>query len=237
MLKTTFHYRLLLHWTLYASVLFFLAWLSYSIGIITPIYINDPTKVTYLITVIFLGGTIHCGIRAYYLSLQLNSIIDIYRNRIAWNDDDSLPAEFLRTVIKSLQGQNIDTRKKGVPESDKQLITEIFTGEAHSQHEFGWFITSLLVKLGLLGTVIGFVMMLEPLASLESFSIEDIQGVLTRMTAGMSLALNTTLLGLIGSMLLSFQYLLLDRGADELVARTVNFMETELIPAMHIQSV
>ncbi len=236
MLKTTFHFRLLLYWTLYTGVLFFLAWLSYSIGILTPIYVNDPTKVTYLITLIFLGGTLHCGLRSYYLSCQLNAIIDIHLNKISWNDNDSLPAEFLRTVIKSLQGQTINARDKGVPESDKQLITEIFAEQAHSQHEFGWFMTGLLVKLGLLGTVIGFVMMLEPLASLESFAIEDIQGVLTKMTAGMSLALNTTLLGLIGSMLLSFQYLLLDRGADELVSRTVNFMETELIPGMHIQS-
>ena len=236
MLKNTFHFRLLLNWSIYAGVLVFLIWLSMQIGVLMPIYLKDPTKVTYLISLIFVCGTIHCGLRAYYLSVQLNAIIDIHQQKLSWDDSDSLPAEFLRTVIKSLKGQTIDARDKGVPESDKSLITEIFAEEAHSQHEFGWFMTSLLVKLGLLGTVIGFVMMLEPLSGLESFAIEDIQGVLTNMTAGMSLALNTTLLGLIGSMLLSFQYLLLDRGADELVARTVNYMETELIPAMHINS-
>ncbi len=235
MLKNTFHHRLLLQWSIYAGVLLFLIWLSVQIHILLPIFLSDPTKVTYIIGFIFVCSTIHCGFRSYYLSQQLNAIIEIHQSKISWRDNDSLPAEFLCTVIKSLQGQTIITRDKGVPESDKTLITEIFTEEAHAQHEFGWFMTSLLVKLGLLGTVIGFVMMLEPLSGLESFALEDIQGVLTKMTAGMSLALNTTLLGLIGGMLLSFQYLLLDRGADELVARTVNYMETELIPSMHQQ--
>lgn len=234
MLKKTFHYRLFLNWSIYASVMVFLLWLSWQLDILASIFLNDPTKITYLISLIFIGGTLHCGMRAYFLTQQLNSILDIDAARKPWDVNDSLPAEFLKTIIKSLQGQKLDSEMHSDP--GKQLLTELFADEAHAQHEFGWFVTSLLVKLGLLGTVIGFVLMLEPLATLESFDIADIQGTLANMTAGMSVALNTTLLGLIGSMLLSFQYLLLDRGADELVARTVHYMETELIPGLLIKA-
>jgi hypothetical protein len=48
----------------------------------------------------------------------------------------------------------------------------------------------------------------------------------------MGVALNTTLVGLTGSMLLGFQYLLLDRGADAFISQTVHFTQTVLIPRL-----
>lgn len=233
MIKNTFKSRLILQWTIYAGVMSFLLWLSWELQILGGIFASDPTKITFLIALFFLGGTIHCGLRAKYLSAQLNSIIDIEVESMPWHNEDSLPAEFLKTITKSLQGQSFNDEKNS---PDNALLADVFAEQAHAQHEVGWFFTSLLVKLGLLGTVIGFVLMLGPLSTLKSFDIADVQGILTSMTAGMGVALNTTLIGLLGSMLLSFQYLLLDRGADELVARTVHYMETELIPELHAKA-
>ncbi|MCU7849742.1 MAG: hypothetical protein KZQ89_17460 [Candidatus Thiodiazotropha sp. (ex Lucinoma kastoroae)] len=59
----------------------------------------------------------------------------------------------------------------------------------------------------------------------------DIQGLLQRMTTGMGVALNTTLMGLSCSMLLGMQYLMLDRAADRLVAEAIQFTETRLFKA------
>lgn len=234
MLKQTFQYRLFLTWIIYIGVIGFLLWLSWEVGVLSGIFTGDPTKLTYLISLFFIGGSIHSGIRSCYLSRQINAIINFDQNQKNWQEDDSLPANFLKTITETFQHQIAGDNN--LPESDKQLMSEIYSSEAHAQHEIGWFITGLLVKLGLLGTVIGFVLMLQPLATLESFDIANIQLVLANMTTGMSVALNTTLLGLITSMLLSFQYLLLDRGADELVVRTVHFMETSLIPDMRFNA-
>lgn len=229
MLSKTYKSRLILQWSIYIGVIVFLLWFSWQLNILLSIFINDPTKITFLIALFFVGGTIHCGIRATYLSQQLNAIIDIEDKIRTWTNDDSLPSQFLQTVKKSLEGQTISSKQP----PNNALLAEVFADQAHAQHEIGWFFTSLLVKLGLLGTVIGFVLMLGPLSTLQSFDIADVQGILTKMTAGMGVALNTTLVGLLGSMLLSFQYLLLDRAADEVVARTVHFMETELIPEQY----
>jgi biopolymer transport protein ExbB/TolQ len=229
MLTKTYRSRLILQWTIYTGVMIFLLWFSWQLHLLIQIFINDPTKITFLIALFFIGGTIHCGIRANYLSDQLNAIADIEDKLISWQNDDSLPSDFLKTITKSLEGQ----RLSGEPSTDNALLADVFADQAHAQHEIGWFFTSLLVKLGLLGTVIGFVLMLGPLSTLKSFDIADVQGILTSMTAGMGVALNTTLVGLLGSMLLSFQYLLLDRGADEVVARTVHYLETDLIPKLH----
>lgn len=228
MLKETFKYRLFLFWSLYAGIMSFLLWLSWQLGILTKLFYADPTKITYVIGLFFIGGTIHCGLRSFYLSHQINSTVEIKAGEKRWQEDDSLPAKFMQAINKSLLLQ--PEEKEKLSESD--LLADVFAEQTRAQHEVGWFFTSLLVKLGLLGTVIGFVLMLTPLSTLESFDIEDIQGILANMTAGMAVALNTTLVGLLGSMLLSFQYLMLDRGADELVARAIEFVQTELMPSL-----
>jgi len=230
MLKNTFKSRLILQWSIYIGVMCFLIWLSWELQILGKIFTTDPTKITFLISLFFLGGTIHCGLRARYLSKQLNAIIDIQDNSMTWQIDSSLPSSFLKAISKNMNGQRFRGEEKSF---DNALLADVFAEEAHAQHEMGWFFTSLLVKLGLLGTVIGFVLMLGPLSTLKSFDVADVQEILTSMTAGMGVALNTTLLGLLGSMLLSFQYLLLDRGADELVARTIQYMETDLVPEIN----
>jgi len=71
---------------------------------------------------------------------------------------------------------------------------------------FLWFITELLVALGMIGTVIGFIVMLG--SSFAEINIQDAQSVkdaLTDMALGMSTALYTTLTGLVTSQLLKVQ--------------------------------
>ncbi len=86
----------------------------------------------------------------------------------------------------------------------------------------GWFLAGLVIKLGLLGTVIGFVLMLGSVSGLESLDIGDVKQLMQQMTQGMGIAMNTTMVGLVSSMLLGIQYLLLDRSADRFVVETIN---------------
>ena len=70
----------------------------------------------------------------------------------------------------------------------------------------GWFITELLRALGMIGTVIGFILMLG--GSFESLNISDtgsVKTALTDMAIGMSTALYTTLVGMVCSQILKVQ--------------------------------
>jgi len=70
----------------------------------------------------------------------------------------------------------------------------------------GWFITELLLALGMIGTVIGFILMLG--GSFESLNIADtgsVKTALTDMAIGMSTALYTTLVGMVCSQILKVQ--------------------------------
>jgi len=70
----------------------------------------------------------------------------------------------------------------------------------------GWFVTELLLALGMIGTVIGFILMLG--GSFESLNISDtgsVKTALTDMAIGMSTALYTTLVGMVCSQILKVQ--------------------------------
>lgn len=70
----------------------------------------------------------------------------------------------------------------------------------------GWFAADAVLKIGLLGTIIGFILMLSPIASLASYDAASLQTALGQMSGGMAVALYTTLTGLIVNIVLRFQY-------------------------------
>lgn len=77
----------------------------------------------------------------------------------------------------------------------------------------GWFITELLLAMGMIGTVVGFILMLG--GSFESLNVSDSNSVkqaLTDMALGMSTALYTTLVGLTCSQLLKVQLVNVEEG-------------------------
>ena len=63
-----------------------------------------------------------------------------------------------------------------------------------------------MLKIGLLGTIIGFILMLSPIASLASFDAASLQAALAQMSGGMAVALYTTLTGLVVNIVLRFQF-------------------------------
>jgi uncharacterized membrane protein YqjE len=225
-------YSLLLRWLLLAGLMLFAAWVLWDQGLLQKIFGSDPTRITLLIALLFLVASGHCALRSLYLSGEQESLQRIAQaidniDRPLQSEsiplDGSLSGEFLRSVLnKPCDSPNQEGSR------DCQLLAQVMAEQARGQHEAGWFVSGLLIKLGLLGTVVGFVLMLAPVANLESFDLSDIQGLLQRMTGGMGVALNTTLLGLSCSMLLGLQYLMLDRAADRLVAAVVHLAETRL---------
>ena len=70
----------------------------------------------------------------------------------------------------------------------------------------GWFAADSVLKIGLLGTIIGFILMLAPISSLVSFDPASLQKALGGMSGGMAVALYTTLTGLSVNIVLRFQF-------------------------------
>lgn len=81
--------------------------------------------------------------------------------------------------------------------------------------EVGWFTSDLCLSIGMMGTVIGFVMMLSGLAQVDVSDINTVQGLIKNLGGGMSTALYSTLVGLICSSLLKIQYFNLNQAIDQ----------------------
>jgi hypothetical protein len=80
-----------------------------------------------------------------------------------------------------------------------------------------WFMSDVVLTLGMIGTVCGFILML--MSGFEGIDASDpktLQVMLAKMSAGMSTALFTTLAGLVASVLLKLQSFNLTQGLDRM---------------------
>ena len=84
----------------------------------------------------------------------------------------------------------------------------------------------------MLGTVIGFVIMLGSMDDLTSFEVDNLRDALTQMTGGMAIALLTTIAGLVCGILLRVQFNIADSLASRIQARAVRASEVALVPAL-----
>ena len=233
-------YRLFHQWLILFTVLFFVCFILWHEGLIVQLFITDSSRISILITLLFIAGTAHCGFRSRKLAWELHALHEIIQFKQT-NSEAQLRVKngemfignraFSNSLAKSFFSSflnKLSTDQTRLHKTENTQLTEVLSEHARGQHEMGWFVTDLLVKLGLLGTVIGFILMLRSVMSLGSIGFNDLQTLLGEMTIGMAVALNTTLMGLLTSMLLGLQYLMLDRGADKLISDAVFFSETEL---------
>lgn len=81
--------------------------------------------------------------------------------------------------------------------------------------ERGWFLSDILLSMGMVGTVIGFIAMLTGFFDLDFTDAASVQSLIGNLGYGMSTALTTTLVGLICSILLKLQFFMLESVIDE----------------------
>jgi hypothetical protein len=87
----------------------------------------------------------------------------------------------------------------------KQFVEKVDT----YTYETEWFVSEILVSLGMIGTVIGFIYMLYTVfGNLDVGDTSIIKASLSTMANGMGTALLTTLIGLTSSVLLKCQLVL-----------------------------
>jgi len=79
----------------------------------------------------------------------------------------------------------------------------------------GWFASQMCLNLGMIGTVIGFIMMLVGFSHVDVSNVKSVQDLLASMSGGMSTALYTTLAGLVSMQILQLQYFNLSRALEQ----------------------
>lgn len=85
--------------------------------------------------------------------------------------------------------------------------------------EVGWFVSDLCLSIGMIGTVVGFIMMLGGFFTVDFSDTATLQNLIKDLGSGMSVALYTTLVGLVCSALLKIQYFNLNQGISRILAK------------------
>lgn len=204
-------YKALMQWLLMFGLILFGLFLSWDLGVLQVIIAQDNTRLCLVIIAMLLVMSMHCAYRSFFLTQQYLMLEHCYQRGyelMSYPAGLSLAQDYFSTSCTEA-------------DSDKTLQAEVLLEKARGTHQVGWFIAGTMIKLGLLGTVIGFIVMLSSVSGLDSLTISDIKTLMQRMTQGMGIAMSTTLVGLTCSMVLSLQYLFLDRIADQFVTRTI----------------
>ena len=89
-----------------------------------------------------------------------------------------------------------------------------------------------MLKLGLLGTIVGFVLMLASVANVTDFDVSTMQTILKKMSTGMGTALYTTFAGLVCSILTASQYYMLDQASEEILETTKHLSQVYVLPRL-----
>ena len=197
-LRATLVEPIWLEWAALFGLLAFAAWLLGVRGVWGLLLRSDPTGITLVIIVVFVCATLWCGARSRELQQQHRAV----KNMAA---DDSQPASWAA-----------DYWRGGSGDADTRL--DLLMEQTHGPHTTAWWVNGIQLKLGLLGKVIGFSILALNIGQMQNFDPAQSQELLKSLTTGLGVALLTTMVGLVGNILLGLQLTRLDRFADQLVA-------------------
>ncbi len=192
---------LFLLWLAFMGLLGFAALLLWQAGAWHRLIEADPTRLTVVIVLLFVGCSGWAGHRAWVLGRQRLALDKARRSAGSWS------SEFLQGTAQ--------------PGADRASWLLVLGERAHGAHEMAWWLNGIQLKLGLLGKVIGFSILALQLGQMDSFDPSQSAQLLKSLTGGLGIALLTTVTGLTGNILLGLQLMRLDRFADALVADTL----------------
>ena len=172
------------------TVIIFSFYVLYDLNFLNLILVSDKSKISMLILTIYLVATMHW----MYVARNLDSEMK----------GEGKVSDFLKV-------------SESKTSTGRQSLLKILEDELSNRHAMGHMISDILLKLGLTGTVVGFILMLLPIGEMKDFDPEKIQPLLSSMSGGMAVALYTTLSGLVTSTVLKFQYFLLDSSLSKLI--------------------
>ena len=242
-------HHLLLVWLVLISLIGFALFLALKEKVLLLLYLGDSSKLSWVITLMFVIITIYCARRVWFISVEINNSekvcalarrheLSVQEDQIYLDGSEKLPDCLLTRYLldmfyraQSVPAEGEQAENNTINANNKELI-EVFEAKLKNPHNLGWFFTDIMIKLGLLGTIIGFVLMLGSVVNVTDFDVTTMQNILKEMSSGMGTALYTTFAGLTCSILTAAQFHLLDQAADELVDTTKHLTQVHILPRL-----
>lgn len=201
-----FRWLLLLRFVLANTVGLALVGVAWTNGWIDRLLAADSTGLVTVIVAVFLAGFALCVRRLVATSRELNGLRD------GRPPEGGRVAEYLRAI----EGRDGATRAQLAGVLRLKLAARI----APVRH-----IAGSLVILGLVGTVVGFVIALGGVDPAAASDVSAVGPMIAKLIEGMSVALHTTLVGAVLNIWLMVDYRMLESGTVRLFTQAVEYGE------------
>ncbi len=179
---------------------------SYMQGWLDGVFAERLREMSGGIFLVFLYGLAVCGARVWQHSVELNEL------KAGTPDPESRAGQYLNRA----PGASPESRILQAGTLRLKLTNRIVV----VRH-----IANALVFLGLIGTVIGFIIALSGIDPESASNAENVAAMVTTLIGGMSVALYTTLIGAVLYIWLIVGYRILVTGTVDLIATTIELGE------------
>ena len=201
-----YKYLLILRYSLINLVGLIFLFVLITQGYIAKAIAADITNMVVVILFIFAIGFVLSAYRTFWLSRELNYALS-----------DNLPENSIaKRFLKNSKKLDASARNNLAASLRIKLLSKI---------SYIKFLANTLVILGLIGTVIGFIIALSGVDGSVSSNPEEVSKMVSILIQGMSVALYTTLAGSICSVWLNICYHILSSGANKLLSKIIEVGE------------
>ena len=204
--RSSHRYLLLLRFVLVNLLAFTLLGAAFAHGLVDKVLEADQTHLSVLIFAVFVAGLALCGWRVWQISRDLNHVKSF---------DPLIPSQAVR-YIAQIRGCSGDSRAILASTLSMRFSRRIVVVRQ---------IAGTLVLLGLIGTVLGFIIALSGVDPERASDVKAITPMVSTLIAGMSTALYTTLVGAVLNIWLMIDYQLLAVGTARLVTALIELGE------------
>jgi hypothetical protein len=232
----------LLRWLMFTGVSAFGFVVAWHYGLFQLMLASDKTHISAIIAVLYVAATAHCFVRTAAISRETDSAHRVFvllrrdTTGLRLAGDDVTTADGARLPAGQITGhiRNLILKAglQGNHRLDQTLLLRGLADALRGPNQLGSFASDALMKLGLLGTIIGFILMLAPIAGLDAADRASVKSSMGLMSDGMAVAMYTTLSGLVGSILLQTQYYMLDGATAKLFALATDLTEVFVVSGL-----
>jgi hypothetical protein len=232
----------LLRWLMFTGVCVFGFVVAWHHGLFQLMLASDKTYISAIISVFYVAISVHCLVRTAVISHELDSAHRVYAlvqhgaagfrvqgSDVLTADGTKLPPGQVTGHIRNLI---LKAGLQGRHRLDQTLLLRGLADSLRGPNQLGSFASDALLKLGLLGTIIGFILMLAPIAGLDAADRASVKSSMGLMSDGMAVAMYTTLSGLIGSVLVQTQYYMLDEATAKLFGLATDLTEVFVVSVL-----
>lgn len=228
----------MLRWLIVISLTGFGLLILWYVGLIQLMFATDRTHISSLILGLFALTTLHCLSQTWAVSQDLRATrgfreaLEREPGRLAMARADANQRPEQSMIARHVANLVAKARAQRGRRVDQTLLLRALADRLRSREKLGLFVSESLLRLALLGTAVGFILMLVPIAGLSAFDAETLRKAMAGMSGGMATALNITVTGIATALLLKLQYFFLDKAIVELFNAITELTEVHVISVL-----